>query len=140
MTALTTADIDHAGVFSEEQGKAEGAMTEAEWFACREPHLMLEFLVGKVSRAQLVEFVRGCWERIERRVAAPPHDHTVVEEFAELAGRQSDLDAATYAYEAALKAAGWAPSIRAEHECQAELLRQIVGNPFRMGRPTRGRP
>jgi hypothetical protein len=105
-------------------------VTEAEWFACGEPDLMLEFLVGRVSRSQLVEFVRQCWRRITPLITAPPHDHTVVEEFAALADGQDDLDAATYAAEAALKAAGWAASIREEQAHQADLLRRIVGNPF----------
>jgi len=105
-------------------------MTEAEWFACREPDLLLEFLVGRASRAQLVEFVRRCWLRITPHVTAPPHERTVVDQFAALAERQDDLDAATYAAEAALKAAGWAPSMREEQADQAELLRRIVGNPF----------
>ena len=108
-------------------------MTEPEWLVCREPDLMLEFLVGKVGRDRLVEFVRRCWERVEPLVTAPPHDRTVVEQFAEVVGGQSDLDAATYAAEAALKAAGWTASIREEQAAQAELLRQIVGNPFRPG-------
>src|SRR5262249_9190816 len=102
-----------------------------EWFACREPDLMLEFLIGKASKDQLVEFVRQCWVRISPQVTAPPHDETVVEQFAAIVDGQSDFDAATYANEAALKAAGWAPSIREEQACQAELLRRIVGNPFR---------
>jgi hypothetical protein len=106
-------------------------MTEAEWYACREPDLLLEFLIGKASKAQLVEFVRLCWERVEPLITAPPHDETVVHQFARLAPEQSDVDAATYAYEAALKAAGWAPDIREEQACQAEALRQIVGDPFR---------
>ena len=80
---------------------------------------------------QLVEFVRQCWERITPLVTAPPHERTVVDQFADLADKQDDLDAATYASEAALKAAGWAPSIREEQAQQAELLRRIVGNPFR---------
>ena len=108
-------------------------MTEAEWLACREPDLLLEFLVGKVSRAQLVEFVRQCWDRVTPLITAPPHDRTVVDQFAEIVDRQSDLDAATYAYEASLKAAGWAPAIHDEQACQAEMLRRIVGNPFRPG-------
>ncbi|HEY1375709.1 MAG TPA: hypothetical protein VGF55_02890 [Gemmataceae bacterium] len=112
-------------------------MTEAEWFACRDPDVLLDFLMGKVSREQLVEFVRQCWQRIGPLVTAPPHDRTVVEQFAELAPGQSDLDAATYAYEASLKAAGWAASIRGEQVRQAELLRRIVGNPFRRRPPTR---
>ena len=109
-------------------------MTEAEWLACRQPDLMLEFLLGKVSREQLVKFVRQCWDRVRPMVAAPPHDETVVEQFARTAAGQSDMDAATYAYEASLKAAGWAPSIPEEQARQADLLRRIVGNPFGAGR------
>ncbi len=86
-----------------------------------------------------MEFVRQCWERVGPLIAAPPHDRTVVEEFAGLADGMSDFDAATYANEAALKAAGWAASIREEQAHQAELLRQIVGNPFRPG-PHRAAP
>jgi hypothetical protein len=105
-------------------------MTEAEWFACRQPDQLLDFLLGRVSRDQLVEFVRQCWVRVGPLVKAPPHELTVAEQFAELAPAQSDFDAATYAYEASLKAAGWAPSIVEEQAHQAELLRRIVGNPF----------
>jgi hypothetical protein len=108
-------------------------MTGAEWFSCRQPDLLLEFLVGKVSRNQLVEFVRQCWDRIGPLVNAPPHDRTVVEEFAELAPKQSDMDAATYAYEASLKAAGWTASIVEEQAHQAEILRRIVGKLFSGG-------
>jgi hypothetical protein len=64
-----------------------------------------------------------------------PHDVTVVEQFAAVADRQTDLDAAIYAAEAALKAAGLAPSLREEQWHQADLLRHIVGNPFQ--RPLR---
>ena len=106
-------------------------MTEREWVACNEPSEMLQFLIGKVSRRQLVEFVRQCWVRVASLVKAPPHEVTVVEQFAEQAGRMSDMDAATYAYEASLKAAGWAPVIHEEQARQADLLRRIVGNPFR---------
>lgn len=106
-------------------------MTEAEWFACREPDLLLEFVAGRVRRDQLVEFVRQCWERITPLVTAPPHERTVVDQFAAIADKQTDIDAATYAFEASLKAAGWAPSIHEEQARQAELLRRIVGNPFR---------
>jgi hypothetical protein len=106
-------------------------MTEREWLASGEPDLMLEHLIGKVGRRQLVEFVRQCWERIEVYVPPYPHEITVVDQFAELADGQSDFDAAVYASEAALKAAGLAPSLRDEQRHQAELLRRIVGNPFR---------
>jgi hypothetical protein len=98
-------------------------MTEAEWLACDDPDLLLEELEGKVTQEQLVEFVRRCWARI-----TPPvkHDVTVVEQFASLAPGQSDHDAALYAAEAALKAAGWAPSIKEEQRQQAAILREIV--------------
>lgn len=104
-------------------------MSESEWLACGEPDLMLEAVEGKVSRAQLVEFVRRCWERITPSLPLRS-DITVVEQFAALAGQQSDHDAVLYAAEAALKAAGWAPSIKEEQRHQAALLRQIVGRPF----------
>jgi hypothetical protein len=107
------------------------AVTESEWLACKQPDELLQFLVGRVSRAQLAEFVRRCWVRVAPLVKAPPHEFTVVEQFAGQAGRMSDMDAATYAYEAALKAAGWAPVIHVEQAHQAELLRRIVGSPFR---------
>jgi len=99
-------------------------MTETEWLACREPDLLLEELEGKVSREQLVEFVRRCWARINPPVDS---DITVVEQFATLAPRQSDHDAVLYAAEAALKAAGWAPDMKEEQRQQAILLRQLVG-------------
>ncbi len=105
-------------------------MTAREWQTCQEPDELLQFLVGRVSQAQLVEFVRRCWDRVAPLVEAPPHEFTVVEQFAEEASRMSDMDAATYAYEASLKAAGWAPRIHVEQAHQAELLRRIVGNPF----------
>lgn len=56
-------------------------------------------------------------------------DYTVVEEFAALAGRQSAHDATLYAYEAALKAARWAPDVKEEQRQQADLLRRVVGRP-----------
>jgi hypothetical protein len=101
-------------------------MTEAEWLACSEPDLLLEELEGKVSRQQLVEFVRRCWARI----SPPMHsDVTVVEQFAALAPQLSDHDAVLYAAEAALKAAGWAPDMKEEQRHQADLLRQLVHRP-----------
>jgi hypothetical protein len=66
---------------------------------------MLEEVEGKVNREQLVEF-------------------------AALATNQSDHDAVLYAYEAALKAARWAPVLKEEQGHQADMLRQIVGRPF----------
>ena len=91
-------------------------MSESEWLACCEPDLMLEEAEGKVSREQLVEFVRRCWERIIPHLPPVRSEHTVVEEFAALAGQQSDHDAALYAYEAAQKkcAVGTCPEGGAE--------------------------
>jgi hypothetical protein len=103
------------------------AMTEAEWLACTEPDLLLEEVEGKISREQLMEYVRQCWERIERYLPAERSEITVVEEFAAMVGQQSDHDAALYAHEAALKAAGWAPVLREEQKQQAAILRRIVG-------------
>ena len=106
-------------------------MSESEWFAYEEPDLMLEFLVGRINRAELVNFVRKCWERISPFLTPVPGGYTVVEQFAEVAERLSDMDSATYAAEAALKAARWAPALREEQRQQTILLRQLVGNPWR---------
>jgi hypothetical protein len=82
---------------------------------------------GKLTRDQLIEFVRRCWERIRPHLPPVNTDVTVVEQFAALAHGQSDHDATLYAAEAALKAASWAPDLREEQRRQAALLRQIVG-------------
>src|SRR5262245_62147865 len=100
-------------------------MTEAQWLACGEPDLMLEVVEGKVSHDKLVEFVRRCWARIHAHLPPAQSEVTVVEQFAALADRQSDHDAVLYAAEAALKAAGWAPDIKAEQRHQAAILRQL---------------
>lgn len=105
-------------------------MTDREWLACGEPDLMLEEMEGKLTRDQLIEFVRRCWERILPHLPPAQTDVTVVEQFAALAHGQSDHDATLYAAEAALKAAGWAPDLREEQRQQAVLLRQIVGGLF----------
>jgi hypothetical protein len=102
-------------------------MSEAEWLACEDPDLLLEAVEGAVSREQLVEFVRRCWGRVAPHLPPVRSDVTVVEQFAALAPRQSDHDAALYASEAALKAAGWAPVMQEERRQQAALLRQLVG-------------
>jgi hypothetical protein len=104
-------------------------MSESEWLACEEPDALLEDLEGKVPHEQLVDFVRRCWQRIARHVPAEAGEVTIVEEFAALAPRQSGHDAVVYASEAALKAARWAPDVRAEQKQQAALLRQLVRRP-----------
>jgi hypothetical protein len=102
-------------------------MTDQEWLTSEEPDLMLEHLMAKVSRGHLITFVRLCWIRVITYVPPVPHDFTVVDQFVEVANQLSDHDAVVYASEAALKAAGLAPDMRAEQRQQAELLRQIVG-------------
>ncbi len=104
-------------------------MSESEWLGCTEPDLMLECVEGKASRAQLIEFVRQCWNRIASHLPASHGSYTVVEEYASLAHQMNDHDAVLYAAEAALKAARWAPVLKEEKIQQADLLRQIVGHP-----------
>jgi hypothetical protein len=106
-------------------------MTELEWFASDEPDLMLEHLMGRISRAQLVMFVRQCWQRIAAYLPPVPHEYTVVEQFEEIVHQLSDYDAVIYASEAALKASRLAPDAGVELRHQANLLRRIVGNAFR---------
>lgn len=105
-------------------------MSESEWLACEEPDLLLEAVEETVSRKQLVEFVRRCWERIMPHLPHLKSNVTVVEQFAAVAARQSNHDAALYAAEAALKAAGLAPDLKEEQRRQAHLLRQIVSRPL----------
>src|SRR5581483_2167506 len=102
-------------------------MTQQEWRICPYPDLMLEELVGTITRPQLVEFVRQCWERIVPCLPPGLHADTLVEAFARCATEQSEFDAATYAAEAALKAARWAPDLSSEQPAQAELLRRLIG-------------
>ncbi|MBY0527258.1 MAG: hypothetical protein K2R98_27935 [Gemmataceae bacterium] len=104
-------------------------MTESEWLACDQPDLLLEVVEGKATRAQLVEFVRRCWQHVTPFLPPVQSELTVVEQFAAVADRQSDHDAVLYAAEAALKLARWAPDMRQEQRQQAALLRQIVGRP-----------
>ncbi len=104
-------------------------MTEAEWLACREPDYLLEEVEGRVSREKLIEFVRLCWGHIEGYVPPVESKVTVVEEYAALAPKQSDHDAALYADEASIKAARWAPNYAAERAWQADLFRRLVPRP-----------
>jgi hypothetical protein len=103
-------------------------MTESEWLACAEPELMLEAVERTATREQLVEFVRICWSRVGAHLPVRGGP-TAADEFAALAPRQSDHDAAVYAAEAALKAAGWSPDRHAEKSHQAAILRRLVARP-----------
>ena len=60
-------------------------MSESEWLASEEPDLMLEEVEGMLSREQLMEFVRRCWERITPYLPPVKSEVTVVEQFAALA-------------------------------------------------------
>ncbi|HZZ81307.1 MAG TPA: hypothetical protein VFE62_22580 [Gemmataceae bacterium] len=102
-------------------------MSEFDWQACGDPALLLENMERTITRAQLVEFVRRCWIRVTPYLPVQ-NEITVVEEFAALVGKQSEHDAALYAYEAALKAARWAPDMNAEQQQQAALLREILSD------------
>ena len=103
-------------------------MTESEWLGCDEPDLMLEAVVYTATREQLIEFVRRCWSRVAPHLPVRS-SITAADEFAALASRQSDHDAAVYAAEAALKAAGWSPNLHEEQRHQAAILRQLVAGP-----------
>ncbi len=104
-------------------------MSQWDWLSCEEPDLLLEELEGDVSRTQLVEFVRRCWERITPYLPPTRSSVTVVEQFAALAPEQSDHNAVVYAAEADLKAARLAPDFQDEQTQQANLLRRIVSRP-----------
>ena len=81
-------------------------MTEAEWLTSDEPDLMLEHLMGKVSRADLVSFVRQCWRRITPYLPPGPHEYTVVEQFEEVLDRPGEAIAAPDHQHFELSAAG----------------------------------
>jgi hypothetical protein len=106
-------------------------MTEAEWQTCDDPDLMLEAVVGTVLRQQLATFVRLCWARPPVVSGAGWALCQAADEFACAIPGLGAMDAARYASEAALKASVWAQSSRVERRCQAELLRHLIGNPFR---------
>jgi hypothetical protein len=106
-------------------------MTESEWLSSNDPDLLLEFLIGKVTREQLVRFVSTCWLRALPHVPSHPSGRTAADEFRDIADQLTDFDAARYASDAILRAARWAPDLRQEQAHQAQLLRQIVGDPYR---------
>jgi hypothetical protein len=105
-------------------------MTESEWLACDEPDLLLEAVEGKVSREQLVELVRRCWEHVAPHLPVQS-DTTAANQLAAIAPQLSDHDAVLFTAEAMLKAARWAPILREEQRWQAALMRQLIGRPLR---------
>jgi hypothetical protein len=124
-------------------------VTEAEWLACADPVPMLAFLRRKASPRKLRLFAVACARRLgEHNHPLARHAVDVAERFADgeasaeelraarLACKHADESAAWYAAisqpeiaarNAALSARGVSPH---EPAAQAELLRDIIGNPF----------
>jgi hypothetical protein len=129
-------------------------MTEQEWLESTDPGPMLEFLRGKASDRKLRLFACACtrrvWEPMWKLDRYEPDGATVeaVEQLAEgpadsvkLAGvrGRASLEVDLLACEDAFGAAWWAteelpmamPEWQDEMAPQADLLRDIFGNPFR---------
>jgi len=129
-------------------------MTEAEWLLCRDPLTMLDFLrsCGAASDRQLRLFGVACsrrvWDRLDDLGRAAVE---LAEQFADGLTGPEELRAARLACKSAGESAAWyaaasspvvaarnavlsaqsAPHSSQECAVQADLLRDIVGNPFR---------
>jgi hypothetical protein len=116
-------------------------MTESEWLACTNPYKMWGFLLGKMSRRKSLLFACACCrgsghlptDERSRRVAE------LAEQFADGAAASEELDAAQGAARLAFKIAhnaivgavrAWAAAVAAR-KTQCDLVRDIIGNPFR---------
>jgi hypothetical protein len=118
-------------------------MTEAEWICCQDPQKMLEFLGGHASERKLLLFgVACCWHCADtdeeiclRRFAAAEAFAEGKLELAELrqhwaiqgAKRGQPESPQKWAWDWARQGAEAPPAL----ELQAQLLRDIFGNPFR---------
>jgi hypothetical protein len=123
-------------------GGREVAMTEADWLSATDPTPMLECLRGKASDRKLWLFTVACLGRVrpwslERGVRLAVE---TTERYAE--GRATDAEMLEYntqinALASAVHAAEHSQELcgnkrrKAEPQAQADLLMEIVGNPFR---------
>ncbi len=135
-------------------------MTEAEWLSCTDPQMMLEFFRGRVNDRKLRLFAVACCHRFWPSITEPTSRNAVevAERYADslvgihtlhaarlvaahMRGRMpynatihvADDEASNAAWEVATYLSGaFAPVADDERAVQANLLRCIVGNPFRL--------
>jgi hypothetical protein len=122
------------------------AMTEQEWVVCMAPMPMLEFLRGKASERKLrlfvVAFCRTRWNDLSPLVEAR-QAVVVAERWADEQASNDEIETASRLVVAAMPFAvrglltdAWVAAEIATHtgqgerQRQAELLREILGNPF----------
>jgi hypothetical protein len=136
-------------------------MTEAEWLACSDLRLMLDFLNGKASDRKLRLFaVACCWRvwdslpgvesrravEVAERFADQPNSSTLQGELAAShAGADAETNPQAFDHEnpawwvsrplcdtySARECAGWAAGGAVEQAIQTDVLRDVIGNPFR---------
>jgi hypothetical protein len=124
-------------------------MTEADWLTGTDPEPLLEYLRGRASERKLRLFAVGCCRRVWSAVSPMGQDTVHVAErcadgqaaLRELLDAYDDSDAGWVedAHQWAGRVANWATALggqaalggRAERRAgQADLLREIMGNPF----------
>jgi hypothetical protein len=129
-------------------------MTEAMWLVCTDPRLMLQFLLrNKADECNLRLFACACTRRVWEpvwRLGRNQSDRATVEAIEQLAAgpggsdqlaairKTASQEVELLACDSAIGAAWWAieelpmamPEWRDETVPQANVLRQIFGNPF----------
>ena len=125
-------------------------MTEIQWMACKEPRIMLKEQFGQNSSDRKLHlFTCACFRRVWDRLPDDRIRATVdlVERYADGAASLRELESARdnhpfthdlavqegwyAAWYASRSALYYAPDRRQELEAQADLLRHVLGNPFR---------